>query len=53
MNDILDPTTLADDLCEVRGIYAEFFAKLDGVDWDKPVKANITPTLCMTPTLCG
>jgi hypothetical protein len=35
-NEIFDSQTLADDLGEVRRIYADFFAKLDGVDWDKP-----------------
>jgi len=40
VHEILDPQTLADDLGEVRGIYAEFFAKLGGVDWNKPVKGS-------------
>lgn len=33
-----DPQTLADDLCEVRRIYAEFFEKLTEADWRRPVK---------------
>ncbi len=40
MNTILDPITLADDLCEVRGIYARFFAELDQIGWDKPAKGG-------------
>lgn len=40
VHEIFDPQTLADDLDEVRGIYAEFFAKLDRVDWDKPVRGS-------------
>jgi hypothetical protein len=35
-----DPQTLADDLLEVRRIYAEFFAALKESDWDKPVKGG-------------
>lgn len=35
-----DPQTLADDLLEVRRIYAEFFAALHESDWDKPVKGS-------------
>jgi len=35
-----DPQTLADDLLEVRRIYAEFFATLNESDWDKPVKGS-------------
>jgi hypothetical protein len=35
-----DPQTLADDLLEVRRIYAEFFAALDESEWDKPVKGS-------------
>ena len=35
-----DPQTLADDLVEVRRIYAEFFTALDESDWDKPVKGG-------------
>ena len=37
-NKIFEPQILADDLGQVRRIYADFFAKLDGVDWDKPIK---------------
>ncbi len=33
-----DPQTLADDLSEIRQIYAQFFAGLNEVDWNKPVK---------------
>lgn len=40
MNNTFDPVILADDLCEVRRIYAEFFARLDETDWDKPVKGS-------------
>ena len=40
MNNTFVPVILADDLCEVRRIYAEFFAGLDEVDWDKPVKGS-------------
>ena len=40
VNEIFDPQTLADDLGEVRRIYAEFFARLNEADWDKPVKGN-------------
>lgn len=35
-----DPQTLADDLCAVQRIYAEFFATLDETSWDKPVKRS-------------
>lgn len=37
---ILDPQTLADDLSEVRRIYAQFCAGLAEADWDKPVKGG-------------
>jgi hypothetical protein len=40
MNTTFDPQTLADDLSEVRRIYAEFFATLDESSWDKPVKGG-------------
>lgn len=40
LNNTFDPETLADDLLEVRRIYAQFFAELYGVDWDKPVKGG-------------
>lgn len=35
-----DHQTLADDLLEVRRIYAEFFTTLDESTWDKPVKGS-------------
>jgi hypothetical protein len=35
-----DPQTLANDLLEVRRIYAEFFVALNESDWDKPVKGG-------------
>ncbi len=35
-----DPQTLADDILEVRRIYARFFAGLNEADWDKPVKGG-------------
>lgn len=41
-NKIFEPQILADDLGQVRRIYADYFAKLDGVDWDKPVKGGST-----------
>jgi len=40
LNKTFDPQTLADDLLEVRRIYAEFFATLDETSWDKPVKGG-------------
>ncbi len=40
MNNAFDPVILVGDLCEVRRIYAEFFAELDEADWDKPVKGS-------------
>ena len=40
MNKTFDPQTLADDLTELRRIYAEFFASLDESSWDKPVKGG-------------
>jgi hypothetical protein len=40
VNNTFDPQTLADDLLEVRRIYAEFFANLDENNWDKPVKGG-------------
>jgi hypothetical protein len=36
-----DPQTLADDLFEVRRIYAQFFAGLAAADWNKPVKGSL------------
>lgn len=38
MEDPFAPPILADDLCEVQRIYAEFFAGLDEADWDRPAK---------------
>ena len=38
MNNIFDPQTLADDLCEVRRIYADFFSTLKDDGWDKPAR---------------
>ncbi len=35
-----DPRTLADDLSEVRRIYARFFAGLNPADWDRPAKGG-------------
>jgi hypothetical protein len=35
-----DPQTLADDLLEVRRIYAEFSAAINEADWDRPVKGS-------------
>jgi hypothetical protein len=40
MDKTFDPHTLADDLREVRRIYEQFFAGLDGVNWDNPVKGG-------------
>lgn len=39
-NKTFEPQTLADDLLEVRSIYARFFATLDETSWDKPVKGG-------------
>lgn len=39
-HEIFDPQILAADLGEVCHIYADFFAKLNGVDWNKPVKGS-------------
>jgi hypothetical protein len=38
MNATFDPQTLADDLCAVHRMYAQFFAGLAEADWDKPVQ---------------
>jgi len=38
MDTIFDPHILADDLCEVHRIYADFFSGLQMEDWDKPAK---------------
>jgi SCP-2 sterol transfer family. len=40
MDAIFDPQTLAEDLCEVHGIYANFFSGLDKKDWDKPIRGG-------------
>lgn len=40
LNKTFDPQTLADDLSEVRRIYAQFFARLAEADWDKPVRGS-------------
>jgi hypothetical protein len=40
MNDTFDSQTLAGDLCEVRRIYAAFFAGLTEADWHKVVKGS-------------
>ncbi len=40
LNKTFDPQTLADDLLEVRRIYAEFFAALNESDWDKALKGS-------------
>jgi len=40
LNNIFEPQTLADDLLEVRRIYARFFDSLDESGWDKPVKGG-------------
>ena len=40
MEAIFDPQILADDLCEVHRIYANFFSQLDMKNWEKPVKGG-------------
>jgi hypothetical protein len=40
LNKTFDPQALADDLLEVRRIYAEFFAAINEADWDKPAKGS-------------
>ena len=40
MNEYFEPHILADDLCEVHRIYADFFSHLDIEKWNKPVKAG-------------
>ena len=40
LNHTFDPQTIADDLLEVRRIYAEFFAAVKESDLDKPVKGS-------------
>lgn len=39
-DEIFDPQILANDLCEVHRIYADFFSHLNMADWDKPVKGG-------------
>ena len=39
-NDILKPQILANDLCEVQQIYANFFTSIDITDWEKPAKGG-------------
>lgn len=39
-NDPFDPQTLADDLCVVQRIYADFFAGLSQEDWERPVNGG-------------
>jgi len=58
MNNTFDPTTLADDLCEVRQIYAAFFARFDKAAWEKPVKGgtaewNLHQTIAHQVALTG
>ncbi len=40
LNKTFDPQTMADDLLEVRRLYAQFFAGLRKEGWDKPVKGG-------------
>ena len=40
MDNPFDPQIIADDLCEVRRIYAEFFSGLKMENWEKPIKAG-------------
>jgi hypothetical protein len=40
MEAIFDPQILADDLCEIHHIYANFFSQLKMQDWDKTVKGD-------------
>jgi hypothetical protein len=40
MDAIFDPQLLANDLCEVHRIYADFFAHLLVDDWERPVKGG-------------
>jgi hypothetical protein len=39
-NEIFEPKVLAEDLGEVRRIYANFFAGLSNAEWDRPVKGS-------------
>jgi hypothetical protein len=40
MSNPFNPQTLADDLCEVQRIYADFFSGLNCDFWEKPVKGG-------------
>jgi hypothetical protein len=40
VNYTFDLQTVADDMGEVRRIYAEFFARLTDEDWERPVKGS-------------
>ena len=40
VNSTFDLQTVADDMCEVRRIYGDFFAKLTDDDWNRPVKGG-------------
>ncbi|HLO33623.1 MAG TPA: SCP2 sterol-binding domain-containing protein [Anaerolineales bacterium] len=40
MDTIFDPRILANDLCEVQHIYADFFSGLNMEDWERPVKGG-------------
>src|SRR5574339_824842 len=40
MDTIFAPQLLADDLCEVHRIYADFFSSLKTEDWERPVKGG-------------
>ena len=38
--EIFEPNILAEDLREVRRIYADFFSRLTDADWERPVKGS-------------
>ena len=40
MDNPFDPQIIADDLYEVRRIYAEFFSGLKMENWERPIKAG-------------
>ncbi len=40
VNSTFDLQTVAEDMCVVRRIYADFFAKLTDDDWERPVKGS-------------
>lgn len=40
MDAIFDPQLLANDLCEVHRIYADFFSSLMTEDWERPVRGS-------------